>query len=905
MPTARHPIIAAAVLASVLAAANTMAQAPWREGFETAGPPTWREAGADAQYRIVNHQRLQQDAHTGTGCEWLRIEGDGGSYVYLAHDVGRPTVIDDLALSIWLRADRPGLQIAARIVLPRSVDQRTGRPLTALVAGSRYSDIGRWQQLRLDGIPRLLEREVHLLRTQLGPQVDEREAYVDAVFVNVYGGPGTTNVWIDDLEAVGRVARQRDDTPSRGGSFDGATASWAPRGLVRLPPVDRAQPSSPQHTVKLSNSFLTIDGRPFFPRVIQHRGEPLDLLKRMGFNAVWLPRAPEPEMIEEASRLGLWLVCPPPVPPASQPAVASQPATPEIGPQYDCVLAWDLGGNLGPAELESTQRWADRVRAADRRCSRPLVCHPRSELRSYSRSADLLLVDRRPLGTSLELSAYANWARRQPLLASLGTPVWTAIQTQPNEALRQQIALLSPGRAPPLTVAPEQIRLLCYAAVAAGSRGMVFASDSPLDATDVATRQRAAALEQMNLELDLLEPWAAAGGSSATADSSIPEVRATVLSTARAHLLLPLWSSRGAQCVPAQSAANGLTLVVPGVPEASSAYEVTLGGLNPLRHKRVAGGVSVTLDEFGVASQVLMAQDPLVIAAVHHRATQWGRRTAELARHLAVYKFNSVQSLAAQMPSHGTTGPTSSGLTAARRELQSCDAQLAAGNLPAAAVAAQRAERALRIVERAHWEAAQRDLASMVTSPAALSFETLPAHWQLIDRLRGARFTQNLIAGGDFEDIETMRRAGWQFFYRPAPGSQGEANLAEPAAHNGRLGLRLAVASLDPKNPPAAIEAPPVLFTSPAVQAAAGQIVCIHGWVRAPRPITASADGLMIIDSISGEALADRIGQTKDWRQFAMYRVAPQAGPVSVTFALSGVGEAWLDDVEIELIADR
>ena len=139
---------------------------------------------------------------------------------------------------------------------------------------------------------------------------------------------------------------------------------------------------------------------------------------------------------------------------------------------------------------------------------------------------------------------------------------------------------------------------------------------------------------------------------------------------------------------------------------------------------------------------------------------------------------------------------------------------------------------------------------------------------------------------------------------------QGAVDLAPQAARSGRLGLRLSVSPLDPKNPPAAIESPPVLFTSPAVQVAAGQIVCIHGWVQVPVPITAGPDGLLVVDSISGEALADRIGQTKGWREFAMYRVATQSGPVCVTFALSGIGEAWLDDVANRsrgrpLIADR
>ena len=169
-----------------------------------------------------------------------------------------------------------------------------------------------------------------------------------------------------------------------------------------------------------------------FPRVIQHRGEPLDVLKKMGFNAVWLQRLPTPDVLAEADRLGLWLICPPPRPVGDKSAADGQLSLADFGPDFDCVLAWDLGGDLTEADLESTQQWAEQVRAADRRGNRPLVCRPRTDLRGYSRPANLLLIDRRPLGTSLELADYATWVRRQPLLASLGTPVWTTVQTQPS-----------------------------------------------------------------------------------------------------------------------------------------------------------------------------------------------------------------------------------------------------------------------------------------------------------------------------------------------------------------------------------------------------------------------------------------------------------------------------------------
>ena len=144
-------------------------------------------------------------AHAGSGCEWLQIEA-AGSQVYFAHDVGRPRIIDELAPSVWIKSDRPGPHLAVRVVLPRTIDPRSGRPVATILVGAAYTDVGRWQQLQLGGIPALLTRQIHVLRVQLGPQVDGREAYLDAVLLNVSGGPGVTNVWIDKVEVAGYAA---------------------------------------------------------------------------------------------------------------------------------------------------------------------------------------------------------------------------------------------------------------------------------------------------------------------------------------------------------------------------------------------------------------------------------------------------------------------------------------------------------------------------------------------------------------------------------------------------------------------------------------------------------------------------------------------------------------------------
>jgi hypothetical protein len=101
---------------------------------------------------------------------------------------------------------------------------------------------------------------------------------------------------------------------------------------------------------------------------------------------------------------------------------------------------------------------------------------------------------------------------------------------------------------------------------------------------------------------------------------------------------------------------------------------------------------------------------------------------------------------------------------------------------------------------------------------------------------------------------------------------------------------------------PGVVETPPLWITSAPVDVAAGDLLQIEAWVKIDSPIQASTDGLVIFDSQSGEPLAMRLSQTKGWRQLTLYRAARQAGPLVLTFALAGLGQAAIDDVTIQIV---
>ena len=71
--------------------------------------------------------------------------------------------------------------------------------------------------------------------------------------------------------------------------------------------------------------------------------------------------------------------------------------------------------------------------------------------------------------------------------------------------------------------------------------------------------------------------------------------------------------------------------------------------------------------------------------------------------------------------------------------------------------------------------------------------------------------------------------------------------------------------------------------------------------MRVPETIAASSDGLLVYDSWGGPALGERFQVTDGWREFAFYRAAPSDGSVSLTLALTGLGEAAVDELSLSV----
>jgi hypothetical protein len=900
--------------------------------FEKGGEPFWVKGQADAPFREIAHRLTNPDNpnepfHGGRRSETIQLDAEAGSFIYYSYDLGRAPVSDYLSASLWLRANRPGMQLLARVVLPHEHNPRNpDEPLTTLVRGDTYQFASGWKPLGLKHVPDQLQAQRAMLRTQLNKDVDISDAFVDRLLLNLYAGPGRTEVWIDDLNA-GPVEDRLPPPevaagPAAGAGPAGARTEKSGGGGVIATPAVRSWPSSGRAArrpaaIDLDRDQLTIGGRRFLFRAIRHSDTPLQVLRDAGFNTVWLDVGSDPATVEEAVNLGFWVVPSLPVSGTdmagmdSDKYLVSQQAVGKLVSRFqdqDAVLFWDLGqGGLGLEQAPAVARAAQLVHALDPQ--RPLAADVWDGFRPYSRTINLLGVHRFSLMTSLEMPQYRDWLNQRRLLASPGTFTWTWVQTHLPEWYTNLVYEKEPreGFTDPIGPLPEQIRLMTYTALASGARGLGFWSDRFL-ADSHQGRDRLLALALLNQELQMLEPLLVTAEAPTWLDTSVPDVKAAMYRCERAILVTPMWVGRGAQYVPPQAAAANLVLVVPGVPDGAQAWEVSPGRVRSLRSERIPGGKRVVLPEFGVTSAIVFTSDngPTgLVVYFQNQVRRMRKLAAQWAHDLALVELEKVVKIEEELEQSKHALPDGQKLIReSQLRLASAVKNWNDGDFQESYLDSQRAAQPLRILMRAQWEKAAGDLDTPVASPYALSFFTLPRHWQFAEQLQQSEPGANVLPNGDFETKPGEAQEAWvpQEVTLPGDGVELSAQRVKELPHGGQQCLRLEIKPKSKEVPPVALERTFLAIHSPRVRLQPGTAVRITGWVRIPTPIKASADGALFYDSVGGEPLAVRLVNATgaSWRQVTLYRRVPASGTINLTLALTGIGQAYFDDLRIE-----
>src|SRR5205823_13248210 len=105
----------------------TTASAQLRDSFE--GPErTWQiSKEANCGVRVLAHDRPSRESHSGQACEHFRLTVGNGTFLPLVHGIGRAPLIQEFRPTLYVKADRPSIQLMARVVFPRNIDRGSGR----------------------------------------------------------------------------------------------------------------------------------------------------------------------------------------------------------------------------------------------------------------------------------------------------------------------------------------------------------------------------------------------------------------------------------------------------------------------------------------------------------------------------------------------------------------------------------------------------------------------------------------------------------------------------------------------------------------------------------------------------------------------------------------------------------
>jgi hypothetical protein len=235
--------------------------------------------------------------------------------------------------------------------------------------------------------------------------------------------------------------------------------------------------------------------------------------------------------------------------------------------------------------------------------------------------------------------------------------------------------------------------------------------------------------------------------------------------------------------------------------------------------------------------------------------------------------------------------------------MREAERAFAARDAEAAYRSSRQACEVIALWRRAAWERAVKPWPSPVTCPLAVTSLVLDEQFAFNERAHAAVIGRNSLVAGECDDLDAMTAAGWKHLEHPLPGVTTRVELSPDGPFAGPASLRLSATSSDESAAATFVETPPVWVTSAPVEFATDVVVRLRARVRVPSPITGSVDGLEIIDSLGGADLAARIGHAPDWQEYTAYRFAAAGEKVTLTFALTGLGDAWIDNVAIEPVA--
>ncbi len=841
------------------------------------------ERGSWQQDRVV-------DPKSNETYEQIEFVASKGDNLLITHPVTPSFVIPELKASVRIRSQRRGVQLNARVVLPHN-QLPNGKTMTVLLSGPVSKQQDRFETLTFSGersLHKLLQGQLWLLRSKHNKEVSLRDAYIDQLSLNVCTGKGKSLVQIDNLKIDGvveatQIAGRQAITSDSVGNIE--TAINEGHGLRQV------SKTSGQSLVVRDGTVLLVNEKPFFPKIIEHNGEPFNYLKAIGFNTIELKSNATAAELAEAKKLGIWLIVPPPA------SVGVEP----IGFEYDSVLAWSVGRELTGNHAGRIRQRIREIRETDSRQGRPIFGHSVSHWSRIAQQVDIHSIGLQPIGSSYLLSQYSDWLSARSLAIGSSKPICADVQTEMSEAVLGQMAAIF-GQSPPTPIEFQQLKSIATEAIVSGARCLRFRSRTRLDGDDPESKLRSLTIQYVNRWLDQIEPWISGGvvlGKLPTSNRNGESLEVTALATDRARLLLVQRPTHHEQFWAGDCPALPITIVDTDTIHTHRVYHLTDSELAPLSTQRTPEGTAITIDRAPFMMTLVMTQDGPLINQLMGSFESNGKQSMfdmhmSITQHwLAIEQLLNGQMEKLSKNTAGSSGAINEAVTA----IQNASQLRQKKSYSQATPFLNRADERLAFFRRELQATALGTFQSKTSSPLTMHVALVPYHWILARETPKSESGINHLAAGDFEDLGLMKRSGWSNSRVEDQRLRTHVELSPEAAKDGRTGLKLTTSgSLK------MVESVPLWVGSPPIRVKTRQLVRIHGWVNVPQVIAGSEAGFRIVDSIGGESLAEAIPVTQGWQEFTLYRNAVNDSQLTVRFELTGIGQAMVDEVTVQVI---
>jgi|GEM_PF-1050496 len=843
-------------------------------------PLKWKLSEADGPVEIRGHWVDGQGGIDQRPCEALTLVIGNATSVLLEYLIEPSIDFDEVRATLGVQAVHDGPQIMLRVRYPRLIDPATRQPVIAYIRGQRHSGRSAWQYLSVQ--PDASERHAREmgLRARFGSRADLRDAYLDAVVLNVSSRAGAATIRLDNLRVDGLIGQQ-------------VVADIHPRRDVE---------SGDQHPVfktirQESTRSDTLPQDPFpagqIARLVEYRGEPLAFLKMLGFTGILLEKTPTEAILREALSEGLNVYSPPPM------AIDEKNE-----PYLSAVAGWYLGTSVDETQLDFVSRQVQRVRSFPPLWKRPLFIAPAEGWERFASLSTSIIYDLPLSIRGLDGHEETRLLLDQARSTGVPTAAGVAVMTEPPQRLVFQLDALSQALGAPAVEEYGWRSTLVQVArsLILAPRAIIFRSTSPLTSGRPVDATRGAAVALANRWVELVSPLVSSAAPGELLQSNRDDYSVVRLAVGASALLVATDSRAHFGASVGDRENRSLQIQLPPQ-EHPFLWRITHGVVQQLAVEGQYAGRSVVISDPDCVEWIVSSDDPTVGGQLDRRLRpgtpflcqqRWTLVSQDLLRIREDWRAASAGGILPR------SAVPSSALTLAANTLSSVQRSLAAGDVGSAMRACATGDRlasecetllANRLLPKGSYPTGTPTL--LAPGGRVLQIAWLPS-------LEEGRWQGQLLTGGDFDQPRLIEESGWSYESRLEKLAEGTVGIDAAAGENGSGALRIETVGRGLTPMPGGYAGTVVRVRSAPVSFPVGSWVRIDARLKT-LGFGGANQGLLLYDSDAGSELGCLIRNQPLWTTVRLFRLVTSDRPFRIVLEGIGSGEAVIDWVDVAM----